>query len=199
MVVLGRPRDPLLDEAAMGAAVRLIVEGGYPALTMDHIAERASVSKAALYRRWPNKLALVVDAIEHFAHTQLPMPDTGRLRDDVVEFLSSMLRNRTADVEAYEALSAALAGDPELAKRCRSTLVAKFSSSFRALVARAVERGELPEGTDIELVADIAPALVRYRRQTTGRHLDEAFINRVADQFFTPVKAAPTKRPVERP
>jgi hypothetical protein len=113
------------------------------------------------------------------------MPDTGRLRDDVVEFLSSMLRNRTADVEAYEALSAALAGDPELAKQCRSTLVAKFSSSFRALVARAVERGELPEGTDIELVADIAPALVRYRRQTTGRHLDEAFINRVADQFFT--------------
>jgi hypothetical protein len=74
-------------------------------------------------------------------------------------------------------------------------LVAKFSSSFRALVARAVERGELPEGTDIELVADIAPALVRYRRQTTGRHLDEAFINRVADQFFTPVKAAPTKQP----
>jgi hypothetical protein len=96
-----------------------------------------------------------------------------------------MLRNRAADVEAYEALSAALAGDPELAKQCRDTLVARFSSSFRALVTRAVERGELPESTDIDLVADLAPALARYRRQTSGRHLDEAFIHRVADQFFT--------------
>ncbi len=71
--------------------------------------------------------------------------------------------------------------------------MAKFSSSFQALVTRAVERGELPEGTDVELVADIVPALVRYRRQTTGKHLDEDFIKRVADQFFPPRTPAPTR------
>jgi hypothetical protein len=130
---------------------------------------------------------LVVEAIEAFAHNQAPMPDTGRLRDDIVQFLRTMVRNRAADVQAYEALSAALAGDPELAKQCRDTLVARFSVTFRAMVARAVERGELPPGTDIELVADIAPALARYRSQTTGQHLDEAFIDRLADQFFPPV------------
>ena len=58
---------------------------------MDRVAARASVSRAALYRRWPNKAALVVDAIESFA-TQGPLPDTGRLHDDVVEFLHMLLR-----------------------------------------------------------------------------------------------------------
>ncbi len=95
-------------------------------------------------------------------------------------------------MEAYEALSAALGAHRELAERCKDTLVAKFSASFRAIVTRAVERGELPPGTDIELVADLAPALARYRRQVSGERLDDAFIVRLADQFFTPAKAAPT-------
>jgi len=64
------------------------------------------------------------------------------------------------------------------------------------MVARAVECGELPPGTDIELVADIAPALARYRSQTTGQHLDEAFIDRVADQFFPPVAVEAPSGPV---
>ena len=53
-------------------------------------------------------------------------------------------------------------------------------------MARSVDRGELPPATDIELFADVAPALARYRRQITGEHLDEEFIDRMADQFFPP-------------
>ena len=198
MVSLGRPRDPDLDQAALNAAIRLIVEDGYPALTMDRIAERASVSKASLYRRWPNKASLVVDAIEAFARYQIPLPDTGRLRDDVVEFLRTFVRSRTADMETYGALSTALTADPELKKRCRNTLLVNFSTSFRTIVTRAVDRGELPLDTDLELFADIVPALLRYRRQTTGQPLEEAFIDRIADQFFTPTRrtAMPARRAV---
>ena len=176
----------------MSATVKLIVEDGYTALTIERVAVRASVSRAALYRRWPNKQALVVDAIEAFAHNQVPLPDTGRLRDDITEFLRNMVRAREADLEAYEALSAALGAHRELAERCKDTLVAKFSASFRTIVTRAVERGELPPGTDIELLADLAPALARYRRQVSGERLNDAFIDRLADQFFTPAKTAPT-------
>jgi AcrR family transcriptional regulator len=187
MSPLGRPRNPGLDDAAMRAAIELIVEDGYPALTMERIAVRAPVSRAALYRRWPNKVELVVDAIGSFLRPQGPLPDTGRLRDDFVGFLHSLVENRSADIETYEALVAAAAGDPELGNRCRDTLLGRFSDSFRTIVTRAVNRGELPAGTDIDLVADIVPALAFYRAQTTGRYLDEGFVVRLADQFFTPM------------
>ena len=189
MAPLGRPRNPELDDAAMRTAIELIVEDGYPALTMERIALRAPVSRAALYRRWPNKVELVVDAIGSFLRPQGPLPDTGGLRDDFVEFLNFVTQNRAADIESYEALVAAAAGDPELGRRCRDTLLGRFSDSFRTIVTRAVNRGELPASTDIELVADVVPALAFYRSQTTGRYLDEEFIARLADQFFTPAKA----------
>ena len=190
MSPLGRPRNPELDNAAIRSAIQLIVEDGYPALTMERIAVRASVSRAALYRRWPNKVELVVDAIESVANRQGALPDTGRLRDDFVEFLTTLVRNQLAEVEAYEALVAAAAGDPELGDRCRDELLGRFSDSFRTIVTRAVDRGELPAHTDIQLFSDLVPALVLYRAQTTGRHLDEEFIDRVADQFFTPTKTS---------
>ena len=58
----------------------------------------------------------------------------------------------------------------------------------------AVDRGELPADTDLELLADVIPALALYRAQTTGQRLDEEFIDRMADQFFTPAKALPVKK-----
>jgi AcrR family transcriptional regulator len=188
---LGRPRNPELDDAAISAAIELVVQDGYPALTMERIAVRASVSRAALYRRWPNKVELVVDAIESLVKAQGALPDTGRLRDDFVEFLRTLVRNRSADMEAYEALIAAAMGDPELGNRCRDTLLVRFSDSFRTMITRAVDRGELPADTDIELLADVVPALALYRAQTTGQRLDEQFIDRMAEQFFTRTNAAP--------
>jgi AcrR family transcriptional regulator len=189
MSPLGRPRNPELDDAAIKAAIELVVQDGYPALTMERIAVRASVSRAALYRRWPNKVELVVDAIESLVKAQGALPDTGQLRQDIIEFLGSLVRNRLADMEAYEALIAAAMGDPELGNRCRDTLLVRFSDSFRTIATRAVGRGELPANTDIELLADVVPALALYRAQTTGQRLDEEFIDRIADQFFTPVQA----------
>jgi AcrR family transcriptional regulator len=182
---LGRPRDPDVDGAALAAAARLMVDDGYATMTMERIAERAGVSKAALYRRWPNKLALVVDAIDAFTRDSIVVPDTGSLRGDMISLLGGFSRDRHADVETYDALTAAVESDHELAERCRAVLAAKLSNLFRVLVERAVSRGELPAGTDVELVADLAPALIRFRRQTTGRPADAAFIERIADQFFS--------------
>ncbi len=194
MSPLGRPRNPELDDAAISAAIELVVEDGYPALTMERIAVRASVSRAALYRRWPNKVELVVDAIESLVKAQGALPDTGRLRDDFVEFLRTLVRNRSADMEAYESLIAAAMGDPELGNRCRDTLLVRFSDSFRTMITRAVDRGELPADTDVELLADVVPALALYRAQTTGQRLDEQFIDRMAEQFFTRTNPTPVTK-----
>ncbi|MCU4186074.1 TetR/AcrR family transcriptional regulator [Acidiferrimicrobium sp. IK] len=182
----GRPRDPQLDDAAMTAVIGLIVEGGYHGVSMDRIAARAGVSKAALYRRWPNKLALTVDAIAHLATTKVVVPDTGDVRADLVEFLLGFMIEKRADAGTYEALSAAIAADPDLAMQCRDTVIARFTAMFRGIVARGVERGQLPADTDVELLGDIAPALIRHRRQLAGEPLDKAYIDRIVAQFFRP-------------
>ena len=185
MATLGRPRDPAVGEAALDAAVRLIVEDGYGGLTMERIAERAGVSKAALYRRWPNKVAVVVDAIAVSAHESFTLPDTGRLKDDVLAFFDNFSRHRHQDVDVYDALTGAIESDHELAERCRDWLAAGLLDAFRTIVWRGVERGELAASTDVELLATVVPALVRYRRQTTGAGPDAAFLERIVEQFFS--------------
>jgi AcrR family transcriptional regulator len=194
MSLLGRPRDPTVDEAAMSAAIDLIMEGGYPNLTMNRIAVRAAVSKAALYRRWPNKLSLVVDAIETFAHTQTPVPDSGAVREDIAAYLQTYIRAKRDQAETFAALSDALTSDPELGERCRDTLLAGMSANFQTIVARGVQRGELPQATDVELLANVIPALIRYQHGATGKPLDDAFIARLADQFFASTAPRPRGR-----
>lgn len=194
MSPLGRPRDAAVDEAAMTAAIDLIVEGGYPNLTMNRVAAGAGVSKAALYRRWPNKLSLVVDAIETFAHTQTPVPDTGGVRDDVVAYLEAFVRAKQDHAETFAALSDALISDPRLGERCRDTLLATLSANFETIVIRGVQRGELPPSTDVELLANVIPALIRYQRDATGKPLADEMIGRLAHQFFVQTIPPPPGR-----
>ena len=73
----GRPRDPGVDVAIRTATVDLLGEIGYARLTMDKVAARAGVSKASLYLRWPNKVALVADALQQRARAVPQVPDTG--------------------------------------------------------------------------------------------------------------------------
>jgi AcrR family transcriptional regulator len=186
MATRGRPRDATVDDAALHATVELIVADGYPNLAMDRVAERAGVSKAALYRRWPNKLALATDAIRHAARTRIPLPDTGTLRGDLIVYLRAMVTSRQADTETAQALHGALLADRDLAERCRSVIAAQFNDNFRVLIDRGIHRGELLADVDAELYAHLVPALIRYHRETTGQLLDDAFVDRIIDQFFPP-------------
>jgi AcrR family transcriptional regulator len=191
MSLLGRPRCPAIDDEARGAAIGLIVESGYSGLTMGGVAKRAGVSKAALYRRWPNKLSLIVDAIEAFAHAQVAVPDTGHVRDDMAGYLQNFVQAQRDYAGTVAAISDALSSEPELAARCRGTLLASFSANVETIVVRGVGRGELAGTTDVELLASVVPALIRFWRQSTGQLLDEALIERIANQFFDPSTASP--------
>src|SRR5665647_1075341 len=78
----GRPREPQVDEAILTATLELLAQEGYSQLTMERIATRAKVGKASLYRRWPDKASVVLDAVSH--NPQRPSaPDTGSLRGDM--------------------------------------------------------------------------------------------------------------------
>jgi AcrR family transcriptional regulator len=196
---IGRPRSLGLSDAALNAAAEILVEEGFSHLTMERVAERASVSRSALYRRWSNKIDLAVDAISLFADTHIPLPDTGCLRDDVVGYLRGFVRTRRTHVETYTALSAVLEANPELGERCRNVILASFTASFRIIVDRAIECGQLPTDTDADLYADVAPALIRYRLQAGEGKLTESLIQRIAGQFFSSDPPKKVKRQKGRP
>src|SRR5262249_3971401 len=112
----GRSRDPEVDAAILTAAMHLLAEIGYARLTMDQVVARARVGKASLYLRWPNKVALVAEAIQRHSAVVPDVPDTGCLREDMRAFLQALLRSKSAAQQAVAAVTGEIASNPELAK-----------------------------------------------------------------------------------
>src|ERR1700681_1371283 len=87
----GRPRDRRLDEALLEAGLAVFLEAGYSAASLAEIARRAGVGTPAIYRRWPTKADMAIDVVEHLAEAEA-IPDTGSIRDDLVAFMTLLLR-----------------------------------------------------------------------------------------------------------
>lgn len=190
----GRPRDPLVDAAILAAAMDLLAEAGYARLTMDNVAARAGVGKASVYLRWPNKVALVAEAIQHRAAVVPRVPDTGSLREDMLTFLRGLLRGKSAGARALAAVTGEIASNPDLKKAWRQSVTGTLAASVRAIVERAVERGELPAGTDLELLSSVPLTLLQNWRLEHDHGPDDAVVERIVDQFFTPMPSGSTGR-----
>jgi AcrR family transcriptional regulator len=181
----GRPRDPGLDDAVVKATLELLAEDGYARLTVDRIAARAGVGKAGVYRRWPDKVSIVLEAVSR--NPERPSaPDTGSLRGDALAFLRSLVGYRTLHADAISAISGEALTNPPFGEAFRTQLAEPVMDGMRAILERAIARGQLPAGTDVALLSSVAPALFQVQRLLTGRHPDEAFVERVVAQFFTP-------------
>jgi AcrR family transcriptional regulator len=182
----GRPRDPGVDAAIRTAAVDLLGEVGYARLTMDDVAARAGVSKASLYLRWPNKVALVADALQQRARAVPEIPDTGALATDMRAFLTTLLRARGAASRALSAVSGEIASNPELRTAWRRGLAGALTGCLRTIVSRAVDRAELPADSDVEMLAHLPLALLQTWRQEHDERPDDSVVERIVAQFYTP-------------
>jgi AcrR family transcriptional regulator len=182
----GRPRDPAVDEAILTAAIDLLAEAGYARLTMDQIAARAGVGKASVYLRWPNKVALVADAIQHRSAVVPEVPDTGSLRDDMLAFLRALLRRKSAARSAVAAVSGEIASNPELRQAWRRSLEGTLWACMRVIVERAIERGELPAASDVELLSMLPLTLLQNWRLEHEQGPDDPVVERIVAQFYTP-------------
>jgi AcrR family transcriptional regulator len=184
----GRPRDPGVDESILSSTLSLLGEVGYAQLTMEQVAARARVGKASLYLRWPSKVALVADAIQRLSPDLVPpVPDTGNLPSDMREFLRHLVRPRSAAAEAaLPAVAGEAASNPEMREAFRHGVALTLVESVRAIVQRAVDRGELPASTDVELLALLPMALLQQLRLAQEQRPDEQMADRIVVQFYTP-------------
>ncbi|WAS90574.1 TetR/AcrR family transcriptional regulator [Nannocystis punicea] len=176
------------ERAILGAALELLAEVGYEALTMDAVAARARASKATIYRRWRNKAELVKAALDSLdAEDNAAIPDTGALRSDLVAVMTA-LRDKATEpyVNLIQELVVAARRDEALAAALRSHREDLELSPFEAALRRATRRGDVPRTVDRELVHDVAEAMI-LRQLHTGSPFDDAFISRVVDRVLLPL------------
>jgi AcrR family transcriptional regulator len=176
----GRPRSEEAHKAILDATLELLVEVGFSAMTVEGVASRAGVGKATIYRRWPSKLPLVVEAFG-----QLPgfeEVDTGSLAEDLKKMLRSYLQ--TFNSSPLSAVLPSLAGErahnPELSELFEPVSKGRRQPLVQAF-ERAVERGEVAPDTDIELAADLVVGPIAVQLFFKGGRLNPRMVGPMVD------------------
>ncbi|MFE0630785.1 TetR/AcrR family transcriptional regulator [Streptomyces sp. NPDC058864] len=156
-----RRRGAALEEAILGAAVDELTESGYAGLTMDRVAARAGTNKNAIYRRWPHRLALGIAAYRRMT-TSVPLPDTGDLREDVLELLRGANRHWSSPLGAVlRELFAAAGGAAELLGQLQDQSGDAVAAPWLTVLGRAVARGQAAPEALHPRVATVAVVLLR--------------------------------------
>ncbi|HZC75895.1 MAG TPA: TetR/AcrR family transcriptional regulator, partial [Gaiellaceae bacterium] len=152
-------------------------------VSVDEIAERAGVSKATIYRWWPTKETLALDALFHEWETAPSLPDSGSLRGDLLALLRPWVRRLRARPygRVIAALLAEAHADPAFGDQYRTRFVQARREPARVAVRRAIEQGELPARTNIDLALDLVYGPVYHRLLHGHAPLTERFVTDVVD------------------
>src|SRR5262249_34348980 len=168
------------------AAVELLAEAGFARLTMEQVAARAGVGKASVYLRWPNKVALVAEAIQHRSGVVPDVPDTGSLPGDMRTFLRALLRTFGTASRAMAAVIGEVGSHPELRTAWRRGVAAAVTGCGGEIAGRAGGGRELPAPSDVELLSMLPITLLQNWRLEHGTSPDDAVVDRIVRQFYTP-------------
>jgi AcrR family transcriptional regulator len=169
------------------ATIDVLRETGYDRLTIDAVVARARASKTTVYRRWPNKAALVVAAFTHAIQKTPKPPDTGSLREDLVTVLDDMITELDQLGDVVTGLIGELRRSPDLSTAMRSGLVATRRDVFTRIFDRARQRGEVADDVDLDPIWYLGPALVFFRAVLLGEPVDRGFAPRVVDEIVLPL------------
>lgn len=186
----GRPRNAEAEKAILTASYDLLLETGFGAVTVEKIAERAQVSKATIYKWWPNKAAVIMDGFLSAAAARLPIPDTGSVFSDILIHATNLARFLTSpEGKVITEIIGEGQFDPGLAEAYRSRYFNPRRLEGRQLLERGVQRKELPEQLNIELSIDLIYGPIFYRLLLTGETLDDTFIKDLITAAFEGIKS----------
>ncbi|MEV0684949.1 TetR/AcrR family transcriptional regulator [Nocardia sp. NPDC050378] len=181
-----RPPDPRVERSrssALASARELLVEQGLAGLTHGAVATRSGVSRATLYRHWPEPADLVRDAVAGHIAAVRPEP-TGDLRADLLAALSvthAMLHEPVME-QAMRIIIERAGVDPRFAE-VKVSLHRSGTGALRTILADAIARAELPAGLDIDLAVDQLHGPLFFRRLVAHRTFDLDYVRRVVDEF----------------
>jgi AcrR family transcriptional regulator len=194
----GRPRSEKARQAILAAAGELLLGEHPETVSMDEVAERAGVSKATIYRWWPSKETLALDALLQSWESPPAVRETGSLRGDLLAMIRpwvKRLRSRPYG-RVISSLLAETHTDPEFADYYRARFVEVRRDPARAVVTRAIGHGELPPDTDIDLALDLIFGPIYHRMLHGHAPLTDRFAEAVVD---TALRGLGYTAPPDRP
>jgi AcrR family transcriptional regulator len=169
----------------------LLAEVGYDRLTMDVVAARARAGKTTIYRRWPGKAELVIDALNSLKGVP-EIPDTGSLRQDLCALAESITSAEGKfGAQMTIGMVNAVAHDAGLRRVFREQFLAPRLAGFRKVFEQAVDRGEMPGGHDLDLRAGLFPALILQQLVMSGELPGTRFACKIMDEVVYPLATAP--------
>ena len=178
-------RSARVREAVLKATLRAMAEHGADAVSISEIARRARVHETSIYRRWPTKEHLVLDALLDYSEAKLPIPNTGTLRDDLVAFATAVTAYLESPLGRTLARSMAVAGDDDTLAAGRAQFWKSRLDLASAMIARAKDRGEVPADLDPARALELVIAPLHFRALLTRQPIDEHDIAQLVDALLT--------------
>jgi AcrR family transcriptional regulator len=179
-------RSERARRAILDAALALCRDRGYDGTTIEAIAAEAGVGKQTIYRWWPSKGAVIMDALNEVGVTSAAFGDTDDVRADLRRQMTSVVRllNDTQFAPIYRGVIAATQSDPVLAQALRERLIAPRFTACAERLRRAQQQGQLRPDVDVESLVEVLYGPLYYRLLLPGRRLDRALVDTVLDVVF---------------
>ncbi|WP_329123951.1 TetR/AcrR family transcriptional regulator [Streptomyces sp. NBC_01465] len=185
-----RRRGPVLERAILEAALEQLSTVGWSGLTMEGVAAGAQTGKAAVYRRWPSKEDLVVDALQAGLPDLDQADDFGSIREDLYQ-LCLRMRGAMFSRPGFALRAVLHECDHATAERFHEVIlqhvIEPSTRLFREVVYRGIERGDVRPDATGELIFDVIPGLMMYRSKVCASEWEEADIARMIDQVMVPL------------
>ncbi|AQT80561.1 TetR family transcriptional regulator [Mycolicibacterium litorale] len=178
----GRPRSEQSRSAVVRATSELLREIGLRAMTTEQIAARSGTSKATIYKWWPNKYGVAVDAFLSELQSDSPDPDTGSARRDLTAWLRGLFHFYTGPSgRVFAQLVGEAQFDPEVAAELHDGLILSRRAALETIWERGVARGELRADVDRDIAIDLIVGPALYRLMLSGAALDDAAADAIID------------------
>jgi AcrR family transcriptional regulator len=172
----GRPRDEHAEQSIIDATIAILDEAGFAGLSIEAVAARAGVSRPTVYRRWPTKLDLAVDAVLRMA-PPLDVTETADPQADLCHLVSGLAAEMTSSPLGRVITAAFTSGDTSaepLTRKLTETYLRPGRAAITGILQRAVRQGILRDDLDLELLLDLVLGAPAYRWLTTGKPVGAA-------------------------
>lgn len=181
----GRPRDEDARSRILSSALEVLEEVGFLNTTTEAIADRAGASKATIYRWWPNKAAVLIEALREQVAHENPFPDTGDLYRDVHDqlrkFVELLMSPRG---RIFQGFIAAAQSDPEVAEALRSVWIRPRREEAQRVLRGHIAAGRLASDTDLEVAMDLLYGPIYFRLLVEHAPLTVEFAAASADAML---------------
>jgi AcrR family transcriptional regulator len=183
-------RGPKVRAAVLTATLAELAAVGYAALTVEDVARRAGVHKTTIYRRWQDRERLILDALTDHVAAEVPMPDTGSIEEDLRQLARALVRwlQSTPGQAVLATMVSGAWQQPEIAEIRRRFYVDRFQRA-EPVIARAIARGELPEGTNPAALIKAMIAPIYLCLLVTAEPIDEETADQAAAMALVAARA----------